>query len=90
MINPPELIFELGKLQVFHYPTPEEKASKAAPSKVFWQDSVSRHTYGPFPDTYHAMTHYTWLVSQQKSEANQDGNVIYMDFVMKRRIKFGV
>jgi hypothetical protein len=86
----PEIIFELGRLQVYHYP-PE--GVKQPPKDVFWQDTVSRHAYGPFTSTYEAMAHYTWIVStQSKSDPKTDNNanVIYMDFVRRRRIEFGV
>lgn len=91
--DPAELIFQLGRLQVFHYPTKEAKEAKAAPSRVFWQDTVSRHTYGPFPSTYDAMTHYTWIVSTQSKvdpKTDNNANVVYVDFARKRRIQFDV
>ena len=46
--DPPVLLFELGNIQVFHYPTHYEKLSNAAPTAVYWQDSVTKTTYGPF------------------------------------------
>lgn len=86
---PPELIFELGRLQVFHYPTPEAKANKASPTEVYWQDTLSRYTYGPFPSTYEAMSHYTWVVANQKPGATS-ADVIHVDFVRKKRLVFEV
>ncbi len=88
--NIPELIFELGRLQVFHYPTIEEIAANKQPHTVYWQDKESKHTYGPFPSVYGAMSHFTWITHMQKRapDATSENNVVYMDFVKKKRIIF--
>lgn len=82
----PELIFELGKLQVFHYPTLQQIEDNLNPSNVFWQDTVSRHTYGPFVSIYVAMTHYTWMVKNQNQSEKPNADVVYIDFSTKKRI----
>lgn len=93
-LSKPELIFQLGRLQVFHYPSEEEIKANMSPTKVFWQDSLSKHTYGPFPSTYDAMVHYTWIVSTQGKTLSDAGannaNVVYVDFARKKRIQFGM
>jgi hypothetical protein len=92
--HPAELIFQLGKLQVFHHPSPEEKAAGITSKMVFWQNTQSGYTYGPFDSVYHTMNHYTWLVAQQKKaeedEKKSDAQVIYVDFTMKKRIGFDI
>jgi len=87
----PELIFELGKLQVFHYPTTADKDAGLRPKEVFWQDTVARNTYGPFPSIYDAMCHYTWIVATQKRlDGPNPANVVYVDFSKKKRIIYDV
>jgi hypothetical protein len=92
--HPPKLLFELGRLQVFHFPTPEEELAGGLPKAVFWQDIVAKNTYGPFNSIHAAMTHYTWVVSnQKKQEADKlkpDAQIIYVDFVNKSRIRYEV
>lgn len=79
------LLFELGKLQVFHYPV---DSMAITPTEVYWQDKESMNTYGPFNSVHSAMTHFTWLSSLEKATTavNDDKNVIHVDFVKKSRI----
>ncbi len=86
--NLADLIFQLGRLQVFHYPTVEESATGAISKNVYWQDSVSRNTYGPFPSIYESMQHYTWIVQQQKNENKMNADLIQVDFKRKKRLIF--
>lgn len=88
--NPPVLIFEIGNLQVFHYPTPEEITFGTAPTAIYWQDKRSKNTYGPFPTIYNAMSHHTWMASVQTGPQGLNANVVYVDFVKKKRIVFSV
>lgn len=84
------LLFELGNLQVYHFPTPEEITRGTLPTEVYWQDKASRHTYGPFPSIHATMSHYTYTIATQKIDANGAvGNVIYADFVKKKRMTIG-
>ncbi len=84
------LLFELGNLQVFHFPTPQEIARGTLPTEVYWQDVVSKHTYGPFPSIHATMSHYTWTITTQKVDPRgMIGNVIYADFTKKKRITVG-
>jgi hypothetical protein len=89
----PALIFELGNLQVFHYQTQEEYMMNMGYKEVYWQDKVSKHTYGPFSSVYDCMTHYTTTVASQKKGLEVIGipnaDVIYMDFRNKKRIIYG-
>lgn len=89
----PALIFELGNLQVFHYQTQEEYMMNVGYREVYWQNKVSKHTYGPFPSVYDCMTHYTTIVARQKKGLEilgvPTGDVIYMDFRNKKRIIHG-
>ncbi len=90
MVLKPILLFQLGNLQVYHYQTAEEIARGDGPKKVYWQDVASRHTYGPFDSINKAMSHYTFTVATQKTDAfGRIGNVIYVDFVKKQRIIVG-
>lgn len=86
----PTLLFELGRLQVFHYPTDDEIKFKTVPRQVYWQDKESKNTYGPFASTHSAMTHYTWLAGSERvttaSHKIDDTNVIKVDFVARVRI----
>jgi len=83
----PFLLFELGNLQVFHYPTQDQITRGLLPTEVYWQDKSSRHTYGPFPGIHAAMSHYTWVIATQKTGSKGNvGNVIYMNFKTKKRV----
>ena len=93
--TPPHLLFELGRLQVYWYPTEEDIMSSKSPTNVFWQDQVSRNVYGPFLSISEAMNHYTWMASLQKSTTTEkqievpikkDGDVIFVDFVKRRKV----
>lgn len=87
----PTLIFELGSIQVFTYQTPEEVLLNIPYSEVYWQDKVSKYTYGPFPTIYDAMTHYTGLIASQKAQVigtQQTADIIYVDFKNKQRIVY--
>lgn len=89
---PPQMLFELGRLQVFCYPTDEEFLNNIIPKAVFWQDTASRNVYGPFTSIYEATLHYTHFVNLQKSSKNKDladpkmGDVIFVDFAGKRKV----
>jgi hypothetical protein len=89
----PALIFELGNLQVFHYQTQEEFIFNTGYNEVYWQDKISKNTYGPFKSVYDCMTHYTTTVASQKKGLEiigvSTGDVIYMDFRNKKRIIHG-
>lgn len=86
----PVLLFELGNLQVFCYQTAEQISRGDWPTNVYWQDKASRHTYGPFESINKAVSHYTWIISSQKTNARGSiGNVVYFDFKMKKRITIG-
>lgn len=84
------LLFELGRLQVFWYPTEDDIKFEVPPKMVYWQDKESRNTYGPFVSVHSAMTHYTWLASLEKVSTavvpETDLNIIKIDFVKKSRI----
>lgn len=88
------LIFELGSIQVFTYKTLLEIHNNNEEYKeVYWQDKVSKYTYGPFPTVYDCMTHYTkTIASQKKSVIGEEHNapIIYMDFKKKSRIVYRV
>lgn len=88
------LLFELGRIQVFHFPTPEDEAAGLLPKEVFWQDIGSKNTYGPFASVHAAMNHYAWTVAnQRKQEADSlkpDAQIIYVDFVNKKRINYHI
>ena len=85
--TPPELIFELGALQVFHYPTKEDIENRV-PQKIYWQDTKIRRVYGPFPSVYEAMTHRTWIISNERS-TKALGKLISIDFKSKKRTYIG-
>ncbi len=87
-MTPAQLIFELGPIQVFYYPTFLEltEGLKNAPTGVYWQDRNARQVHGPFDTTYEAMKHYAYMVSLQKEESKDLGNVIYVDFKAKKKV----
>jgi hypothetical protein len=83
------LVFELGNLQVFHYPTMQEWASHTVPIKVYWQrkDDTSK-AWGPFDSIYAAVSHYDKILALEKSfNTVTTENLIYVDFKAKKRIK---
>ncbi len=82
---PPILLFELGSRQVFHFPSPEELTRNLMPSEIYWQDTNTRRTYGPFPSLMVTMTHFTYVSAQLKAGPNAKGNVISVDFKNKKR-----
>lgn len=87
----PYLIFELGKLQVFTYRTPEEYTlGDLLPyTIVFWQDTVSKNTYGPFDSINAAMTHYTQAITSQKARiigVEENADIITVDFKSRKRV----
>lgn len=84
----PVLIFELGKLQVYHYPNPFNGELNMAPKEIFWQSVGSPNVYGPFPSIYETMKHYTWLLFTQENPPKEEGKVIYVDFKGKKRVHF--
>lgn len=84
------LIYEIGRLQVYHFQSAEEIARGDAPKQVYWQDKESRHTYGPFSTIYEATKHYRWTVMSQKVDSTGSvGNIVYVDFAKKKRIVVG-
>ncbi len=92
--NIPELIFELGRLQVFHYPTLDDIANNLNPTDVYWQDKVSKHTYGPFTSVYMAMMHYSWLAAESSKKIGElegkAAEIIHVDVIKKKRITYSV
>lgn len=62
-------------------------------NEVFWQDRVSKNTYGPFKSLYDCMTHYTSIVAKQKKGLETlgkvEGDVIYLDFKTRKRVVYG-
>lgn len=91
--TPAELLFQLGKLRVYHFPTMDDLVNNNPPNSVFWTDLSSGYTYGPFPSIYEAMQNYTWHVHNQHANKESEGkeaDIIYVDFVKKRRIIFEV
>jgi hypothetical protein len=89
-VHIPELLFEVGTTQVFHYPSLKQKADNSMPVAVYWQNTVTKSTYGPFNSIYSAMTHHTWMLTQERQQARTDAvvpsNVIEVDFKAKSRI----
>lgn len=86
------LLFELGTVQVFTTMTTDEALAGLETKDVFWQDKVSKHTYGPFKDVYSCMVHYTEVIAMQKTPIIGEefrAPVIYVDFQNKRRIIYG-
>ena len=87
------LIFELGSIQVFNYRTIEESLMPTdSYTEVYWQDKISKHTYGPFLSIYDFMTHYTTVIASQKISIIGEqlaAPIIYVDFKNKRRIIYG-
>lgn len=84
----PVLLFEIGRLQVFHYPNPMNGELNMSPKEVFWQSHGSPNVYGPFPSIYETMKHYAWLILTQKNPPKAEGKVIYVDFKSKKRVTF--
>jgi hypothetical protein len=88
--NPlPELLFELGRLQVFCYPTDLEREANIKPSAIYWQDIRYSNIYGPFTSLYETVNHYARVLDIMNSEQNQpDSKVVHVDFFNKKRIQF--
>ncbi len=89
-----KLLFELGSIQVFSY-YPIEDLSKQVDElehkQIYWQDTVSKHTFGPFESIHACMVHYTTIIANQKKHII--GNkviapVIYVDFKAKARVVY--
>ncbi len=83
--NVPILLFEIGPLQVFHFPTPEELTKNSMPSEVFWQSIKTRQTFGPFPGIQQAMIHYTKYIATLRP-VKDAGNLIQVDFKNRTRV----
>ncbi len=79
------MLFTLGSLQVFHWQTPVEVQLNSPAKEIYWRDSRTGYTYGPFPTINESLSHYKWLISTQKSQSGK-GQVIYVDFVLKKRV----
>lgn len=85
------LLFELGSIQVFTSLTEEEIKAGKEHNEVYWQDKVSKYTYGPFLSVYECMVHYTGVIANQKTPIiGEEFNapVIYVDFNNRRRINY--
>lgn len=84
-MNSAYLLFEIkeNNMQVFWYPSQEDIVFNKKPKDVYWQNTFTRVTYGPFPSIYLAMTHFTETIAQEK-QAPVD-NVVYVDFITKKR-----
>jgi hypothetical protein len=80
------LIFELGTLQVFHYQTPEEVEFNQPYKDIYWQDRVTKQTYGPFPNIYEATRHHAYIKMVEKGD-KQTAKVIRIDFKTKKRLE---
>ncbi len=80
------LIFELGALQVFHFPTPEQITRNIMTEEIYWQDIRTRETFGPFVSIFVAISHYSWLVQSNKIGGKTKDNVIRVDFRNKKRL----
>ena len=88
-----EILFDLGKLRVFHIITNPEEMNKM-PSRVYWADLRSQRQYGPFSSLHHAMQHYEWMargnIQDPLPDERPDALVIHVDFNQKERIKFPI
>lgn len=91
----PYVLLEIGSIQVYRYIAVENllpgSNNDTDYKECFWQDKVSKHSYGPFPTIYDAMSHYTNLVATQKTPVIGEewkAPVIYVDFVNKQRIVY--
>lgn len=85
------LLFELGSVQVFTSLTTEEIVSGIEYRDVYWQDKVSKYTYGPFNSIHACMVHYTSVIANQKTQIIGEEHrapVIYVDFRNKTRIVY--
>lgn len=80
----PVILTELGELQLYHFPTPEEVANGSPPRKVYWQNTKTKQSFGPFSGVYEAMRHYS-LITQVKKAASKN-NLIKVDFKSKKRV----
>lgn len=84
--TPAILIFELGALQVYHFPTPEQITRNIMSQEIYWQDKNTKETFGPFISIFEAMLHYTWMVQNYRlNKGKTKDNVIHVDFRKKRR-----
>ncbi len=89
MILHQRILYELGRLRVYHFIDPTTWTDKDTPSKIFWMDTASGHCYGPFGSIFEATQDFSNKHENQKSTTSL-GQVIYVDFVAKRRIVFKV
>lgn len=84
------LLFELGKTQVFSVES-AIPATFSPNNGIYWQDTVCKHTYGPFSSVYYCMVHYTTTIAtQKKAEIGKEfkAPVIYVDFKSKSRVTY--
>ncbi len=94
--NVAELIFQLGRLQVYHYPTETDIKTNVNPTAVYWRDMLSNCPYGPFPSIYSAMQHYTHIVrmnqikKDKKNIDKKDAELIHVDFITKKRVIYAL
>lgn len=83
----PILLFQIQTIQFFHYQNYEEMTRNIAPYKIYWQDTVSKNTYGPFPTLKEAMDHHTYTIATAPLISREEmKNVIYVDFTTKKRV----
>lgn len=92
MVFKPVLLFQIGTVQVFCYQTESDMLWGRPPEEVYWQDTASKNSFGPFNSISAAMTHYTSQVaagvglSVVSSSPTKSDNVIYVDFRQKKRV----
>jgi len=107
-INPPlptdrpgEVIFQLGTIQAFWFPTEEEIVMNTMYHDVYWRDLRYTHHFGPFPSVYNAMSHYAYLAKAQRdgyadmktNDLTPDkpvASVIPVDFRIKKRVIYDI
>lgn len=84
------LVFELGDLQVFHllkeHERPKEKT--IVPYEVYWQSKRTKIVFGPFVDTYSAMSHHSLSIQSLPSltvPIKLPGTLIEVDFKSRKR-----
>lgn len=80
------IIFELGKLQVYHYQTMTEWTHKIAPKEVFWLVKDNPIVHGPFLSAYDAVNDYTKSLNDKEYADQQLKNLISIDFKAKKRL----
>lgn len=64
------------------------KEKDIVPYEVYWQSIKIRTVYGPFVDTYSAMSHHSLMVAPIVLNAppgKPEGSVIEVDFKLRKR-----